>query len=57
MAPEYAVGMVSTKTDVFSFGVLMLETISGRRNFDIKLDDERQQLLNFVRIETKLLYS
>ncbi|KAI8534434.1 hypothetical protein RHMOL_Rhmol10G0089300 [Rhododendron molle] len=49
MAPEYAIrGMVSTKSDVFSFGVFMLETISGRKNFDIKLDDERKQLLNFT---------
>lgn len=49
MAPEYAIrGVVSTKSDVFSFGVFMLETISGRKNFDIKLGDERKQLLNFT---------
>ncbi|EEF46484.1 Serine/threonine-protein kinase PBS1, putative [Ricinus communis] len=33
MSPEYAMnGVVSTKTDVFSFGVLLLEIISGRKN-------------------------
>ncbi|GJM85007.1 hypothetical protein PR202_ga00734 [Eleusine coracana subsp. coracana] len=33
MAPEYAVlGHVSTKSDVFSFGVIILETVTGRRN-------------------------
>lgn len=49
MAPEYAItGVFSTKSDVFSFGVFILETISGRKNFDINLDDERKQLLNFV---------
>ncbi|KAF3772757.1 Cysteine-rich receptor-like protein kinase 25 [Nymphaea thermarum] len=33
MAPEYAMGGVfSTKTDVYSFGILMLEVISGRLN-------------------------
>ena len=33
MAPEYAVlGYVSTKSDVFSFGVIILETVTGRRN-------------------------
>ncbi|KAJ1295803.1 hypothetical protein BS78_01G250700 [Paspalum vaginatum] len=33
MAPEYAVlGHVSTKSDVFSFGVIILEIVTGRRN-------------------------
>ncbi|WVZ53596.1 hypothetical protein U9M48_004514, partial [Paspalum notatum var. saurae] len=33
MAPEYASeGVFSVKTDVFSFGVLLLEIISGKRN-------------------------
>ncbi|KAI4323603.1 hypothetical protein L6164_023196 [Bauhinia variegata] len=33
MAPEYAMeGLFSVKSDVFSFGVLLLEIISGKRN-------------------------
>jgi hypothetical protein len=33
MSPEYAMeGLFSIKSDVFSFGVLLLEIISGRRN-------------------------
>ncbi|PHT47233.1 hypothetical protein CQW23_11441 [Capsicum baccatum] len=33
MSPEYAMnGIVSTNTDVFSFGVLVLEILSGKRN-------------------------
>ncbi|PHU24350.1 hypothetical protein BC332_09457 [Capsicum chinense] len=33
MSPEYAMnGIVSTKTDIFSFGVLVLEILSGKRN-------------------------
>jgi len=33
MAPEYAMsGQFSVKTDVFSFGVLVLEIIKGKKN-------------------------
>ncbi|KAL9460493.1 hypothetical protein AB3S75_003654 [Citrus x aurantiifolia] len=33
MSPEYAMsGVVSIKTDVFSFGVLVLEIVSGKKN-------------------------
>lgn len=33
MAPEYAIdGLFSIKSDVFSFGVLVLELISGLKN-------------------------
>ncbi|PHT51918.1 hypothetical protein CQW23_06380 [Capsicum baccatum] len=33
MAPEYALrGIVSAKADVFSFGVLLLEIVSGKKN-------------------------
>ncbi|KAM6585958.1 hypothetical protein CsatB_012960 [Cannabis sativa] len=33
MSPEYAIkGIVSVKTDVFSFGVILLEIISGKKN-------------------------
>ena len=35
LAPEYAsLGQLSEKVDVFSFGVLCLEVVSGRRNID-----------------------
>lgn len=33
MSPEYAMdGLFSVKSDVFSFGVLVLEIISGKKN-------------------------
>ncbi|KAK6922188.1 Gnk2-homologous domain [Dillenia turbinata] len=49
MAPEYATrGFVSTKCDVFSFGVLLLEIISGRKNYDRLLDEDKRELLDFT---------
>ncbi|KQK02512.1 putative receptor-like protein kinase At4g00960 [Brachypodium distachyon] len=49
MAPEYAMnGYLSTKTDVFSFGMLVLEIVSGRKNIDRRLDDEKVDLLNYT---------
>uniref|UniRef100_A0ACD5VMV7 Uncharacterized protein n=1 Tax=Avena sativa TaxID=4498 RepID=A0ACD5VMV7_AVESA len=49
MAPEYAMnGYLSTKTDVFSFGMLVLEIVSGRKNIDRHLGDEKIDLLNYT---------
>ena len=48
MAPEYAMrGYLSVKTDVFSFGILLLEIVSGRKNFD-KLLGPKADLLSYV---------
>ncbi|CAI9754569.1 unnamed protein product [Fraxinus pennsylvanica] len=49
MAPEYAIrGYLSVKTDVFSFGILVLEIVSGRKNRDGLLDAEKADLLNYT---------
>lgn len=50
MAPEYAMnGYLSAKADVFSFGVLVLEIVSGRKNLDRQLDEDKIDLLTYVR--------
>ncbi|KAL6313976.1 hypothetical protein AAG906_011707 [Vitis piasezkii] len=46
MSPEYASeGLYSTKSDVFSFGVLVLEIISGKRNRGFSHPDHDLNLL------------
>ncbi|CAN6298316.1 unnamed protein product [Urochloa humidicola] len=51
MAPEYAVlGHLSVKLDVYSFGVLILEIVTGRKNTDISesATDTSSSLLTYV---------
>ncbi|XP_011079277.1 probable LRR receptor-like serine/threonine-protein kinase At1g56140 isoform X1 [Sesamum indicum] len=44
-APEYAIrGELSEKADIYSFGVLVLEIISSRKNTDLTLPSEMQYL-------------
>lgn len=55
MAPEYVMsGQLSVKADVFSFGILVLETISGQRNYNFKLDVDAQNLLDWVNNKSRL---
>ncbi|XP_031270205.1 probable LRR receptor-like serine/threonine-protein kinase At1g56140 [Pistacia vera] len=49
LALEYAMrGHLTEKADVFSFGVLALEIISGRANSDNRLDTEKIYLLEWA---------
>ncbi|GKV37385.1 hypothetical protein SLEP1_g45419 [Rubroshorea leprosula] len=49
MAPEYAMrGLFSVKSDVFSFGVLLLEIISGKKNNGFYFYQRCESLLTFA---------
>ncbi|XP_077247054.1 cysteine-rich receptor-like protein kinase 44 isoform X2 [Tasmannia lanceolata] len=48
-APEYAIhGQLSEKVDTYSYGVVILEIISGRKSNDIKLEPVNQYLLEWA---------
>ena len=49
MSPEYAMkGIVSMKVDVFSFGVLLLEIISGKKNNSFHHSGQQMSLIGYV---------
>ncbi|KAK4857611.1 hypothetical protein QYF36_003449 [Acer negundo] len=49
MSPEYAMGgQFSEKSDVFSFGVLLLEIVSGKRNTGFYQDENSLTLLGYA---------
>ncbi|KAH7427433.1 hypothetical protein KP509_10G044100 [Ceratopteris richardii] len=49
MAPEYAFrGKLTVKADVYSFGVLALEIVSGRRIQDSKESEEKEFLIDWA---------
>ena len=52
MPPEYAVdGIFSMKSDVFSFGALVLEIVSGKRNRGFCHTDHKHNLLGHVSLK------
>lgn len=49
LAPEYAFrGQLTEKADIYSFGVVVLEVISGQKNTNAKLSAEQEFLLDWT---------
>ncbi|KAF2303552.1 hypothetical protein GH714_019111 [Hevea brasiliensis] len=49
MAPEYLLGGIfSEKSDIFSFGVLILEIVSGRKVNSIQHDEQQMSLIAYA---------
>ncbi|KAL5999608.1 hypothetical protein ACLOJK_037893 [Asimina triloba] len=49
MAPEYAAdGLFSVKSDVFSFGIILLEIVSGRKNVGFYNDVNASNLTGYA---------
>lgn len=57
MSPEYAIdGLFSVKSDVFSFGVLVLEIVSGRKNRGFRHAEHKLNLLGHVSVMPVLFF-
>jgi serine/threonine protein kinase len=49
MPPEYMMcGQYSTKSDVFSFGILVIEIVTGRRNNEPDFSEENEEIVSIV---------
>jgi serine/threonine protein kinase len=57
LSPEYAtLGKLSEKVDVYSYGVLLLEIVSGRKSIDFSLEINKIYLLEWVSVSTFNFY-
>lgn len=45
LAPEWLSSVITEKVDVYSFGIVFLEILCGRKNFDRSLQEESWHLL------------
>lgn len=58
MAPEYlAHGQLTEKVDVYSFGVLVLEIVTGKQNTKSKMSDYSDSLITEVSLNHFIVVS
>lgn len=51
MSPEYAMGGIfSEKSDIYSFGVLLLEIVAGKKNTSFYYRGQHFNLLSYVSV-------
>ncbi|XP_066400148.1 cysteine-rich receptor-like protein kinase 10 isoform X2 [Miscanthus floridulus] len=49
MSPEYVMrGQYSTKSDVFSFGILVIEIVTGQKNVGHYFDEQNEDIISIV---------
>jgi hypothetical protein len=49
MAPEWLSSVITEKVNVYSFGIVLLEILCGRRNFDRSQPKKAMHLLNLFK--------
>jgi hypothetical protein len=49
MAPEWLSSVITEKVDVYSFGIVLLEILCGRKNFDRAQPEESMHLLHLLK--------
>ncbi|XP_049412561.1 G-type lectin S-receptor-like serine/threonine-protein kinase SD2-5 isoform X2 [Solanum stenotomum] len=49
LAPEWLSGVITEKVDVYSFGIVLLEILSGRRHFEASECEDQQVMVNLFR--------
>ncbi|KAF8702174.1 hypothetical protein HU200_033065 [Digitaria exilis] len=49
LAPEWLTSQITEKVDIYSFGVVVIEVLCGRKNIDTSQPEESIQLINLLR--------